>query len=116
MSVVIDSTRFCHGFTGNLRRNMEALNFSQPTRRHDGKAGGEGKGEGGGVAAMQELSPALAAAELLKRHRGGSDASVLKLKRFGSVSHQVSDRRFNYFHQLEFFSSRSPNTMLFCVI
>lgn len=42
VSVVIDFTRFCHGFPGNLRRNMEALNFSQPTRQHNGKARGRG--------------------------------------------------------------------------
>lgn len=46
-SVVIDFTCFCHGLASNLRRNMEALNFSPPTRRHNGKAGGKaGVGEG----------------------------------------------------------------------
>lgn len=67
-SSVIDFTRFCHGFAGNLRRNMEALNFSQPTRRQNGKAGGKGG------AAMQKLSPALAAAKRLERQQAVSTA------------------------------------------
>lgn len=59
---------------------------------------------------MQESSPALAAAELLERQHGGSAAFVLKLERevknisshFGSVSHQVSDGKCDYFYRLEF--------------
>lgn len=81
-SVVIDSTRFRHGFAGNLRRNMEALNFSQPTRRHNGKAGGEGRGRGRGRGCDAGIiTCTLAAAELLERQHGGSAAFVLKLER-----------------------------------
>lgn len=116
-SVVIDSTRFCHGFAGNLRRNMEALNFSQPTRRHNGKAGGEGRGKGI-ITCTRSRRAAGAATWWLccicaeAGTRGGKKNS----SHFGSVSRQVSDGKCDYFSPTWICTSRSPNRMLFWVI
>lgn len=121
-SVVIDFTRFCHGFAGNLRGKMEALNFSQPTRRQNGKAGGEGG------AAMQKLSPALAA-KLLKRQHALSAAFWswekkkeninLGINLFSSVQFSQSSGQWwkiPLFLPIWISMSRSPKRMVFGVI
>lgn len=103
VSVVIDSTRFCHGFANNLSCNMEAMNFSQPTQRHNGKAGGVGRGrccDAGIITCARSQSGNMVALIHLKLE--GGEGMRVSSRQFGSVSHQVSDGKCNYFYQLEF--------------